>query len=130
MRLPIAGAMPIIFSSGLDGPKSCSHASATTCGAIIIGSTKQKTNALRARMSVSDTTSATTPPIATASSVPPSAVTRLCRVAVQVVELDRTRADRVRRESSPFGATPSSSRRASGSTDRMPTTSSSPHSSV
>ena len=53
MRLPIAGARPIIFSSVLDGPNSCSHASATTCGAIISGSTKQKTNALRPRISVS-----------------------------------------------------------------------------
>ena len=47
LRLPIAGARPIIFSSVLDGPNSCSHASATTCGAIISGSTKQNTNALR-----------------------------------------------------------------------------------
>ncbi len=78
LRLPIAGASPIIFSSVLDGPNSCSHASATTCGAIISGRTKQKTKALRPRISVSPTSTATVAPISTASAVPPHAVTRLC----------------------------------------------------
>ena len=68
-----------VFSSGLDGPNSCSHASATTCGAIISGSTKQNTNALRAadvgqRHDQRDDRRRST----TASSVPPNAVTRLC----------------------------------------------------
>ena len=83
--------MPSILSTVLDGPKSCSQASATTCGAIISGSTKQNTKALRARISVSATITATAEPITTATIVPPSAVSRLCRVAVQVVGLAKTR---------------------------------------
>jgi hypothetical protein len=39
LRLPRAGASPIILSNGLEGPNTCSQASATTCGASINGIT-------------------------------------------------------------------------------------------
>ncbi len=117
------------MSSALDGPNNCSHASATTCGAIISGSTKQKTKALRPRISVSPTSTATVAPISTASTVPPHAVTRLCCVAVQVVLLDRTLASATV-ENRPFGATPSNSSRASGSSDRIATIATSTHNSA
>ena len=118
--VPIGGAMPSILSSALDGPKSCSQASATTWGAIISGSTKKKTKVFRPRMSVSPTTIATVTPIATDSTVPPSAVTRLCCMAIHVVGLERTRVTAVV-EMNPFGAIPSMTRRARGNTESAAT---------
>jgi hypothetical protein len=121
LRLPIAGAAPSILSSGLDGPNDCSHASATTCGAISKGMTKQNTTALRPRISVSPTHSATAVPTKTARSVPPNAVSRLWPVAVHVVGLASTRAI-ASVDSVPPGAMPSATRRASGSSDSTATT--------
>ncbi len=89
MGVPSGGAIPRSLRNGLAGPKSCSHASAVTCGAIISGMTKQSTKALRARRSVSATTSAISVPPMTASNVPPIPTTSVLSVAVQVELLPR-----------------------------------------
>src|SRR6478672_10821105 len=129
LRAPSSGAAPASFSSGLDGLNSCSHASATTWGANSSGITKQNTNASRPRMSVSDTITATPPPMTTARNVPPNAVTRLCAVAIHVVGFVSVRRNGSR-EIVPSGATPSIARRAIGSTDSTATTTISHPSSV
>ena len=54
LRLPIGGARPSMLAAACStGRTSAARRAPTTCGASISGSTKQKTNALRARMSVS-----------------------------------------------------------------------------
>ena len=76
--------MPSVLSSALDGPSTCTQLSAVTCGGIISGIRKQKTSARLPRMSVRATSRAKAPPSSTETTVPPTAVSRLCQVARQV----------------------------------------------
>src|SRR5690242_15004130 len=91
--------------------------------------TKKNTNASRPRISVSDTMTATPPPMATARNVPPTAVTRLCAVAIHVVGFASVRRSGSS-EIAPSGAMPSIVSRAIGITDNTATTTTSHPSSV